>query len=89
MTQQTAIQWLQGQIEAFDPKMNTNEEYEWMFRQALDIEKEQIEKAFSDGQETPLNHPTLPMYSREEYYNDTFDYTDEISMKWKELKNNK
>lgn len=39
----------------------------------LEKEKEQIQKAFSDGQETPLNHPTLPHYSREEYYNDNYN----------------
>ena len=36
----------------------------------LEKEKEDLMKAFSDGQETPINHPTLPHYSREEYYND-------------------
>jgi len=40
---------------------------------SLEKEKEQIQKAFSDGQETPLNHPTLPHYSREEYYNDNYN----------------
>ena len=40
---------------------------------ALEKEKEQIQKAFSDGQETPINHPTLPHYSREEYYNDNYN----------------
>jgi len=39
----------------------------------LQKEKEQIQKAFSDGQETPINHPTLPHYSREEYYNDNYN----------------
>lgn len=38
----------------------------------LPMEKEQIERAFSDGQQTPMNHPTLPHYSKEEYYNDTY-----------------
>jgi nitric oxide synthase oxygenase domain/subunit len=37
---------------------------------SLEKEKKQIEVSFSDGQETPINHPTLPHYSREEYYND-------------------
>ena len=40
---------------------------------SLEKEKEQIQKAFSDGQETPINHPTLPHYSREEYYNETYN----------------
>jgi hypothetical protein len=39
----------------------------------LEKEKQQIRKAFSDGQETPINHPTLPHYSREEYYNDNYN----------------
>jgi hypothetical protein len=39
----------------------------------LEKEKEQIQKAFSDGQETPINHPTLPHYSREEYYDDNYN----------------
>ena len=41
--------------------------------QHLEKEKEQIQKAFSDGQETPINHPTLPHYSRDEYYNDNYN----------------
>ena len=45
-----------------------------MFDKALEKEKEQIQKAFSDGQKTPLNHPTLPHYSREEYYNDNYNH---------------
>jgi hypothetical protein len=40
---------------------------------AKTMEREQIQKAFSDGQETPLNHPTLPHYSREEYFNDNYN----------------
>ena len=40
---------------------------------SLEKEKEQIQKSFSDGQETPINHPTLPHYSREEYYNDNYN----------------
>ena len=39
----------------------------------LEKEKEQLQKAFSDGQETPINHPTLPHYSREEYFNDNYN----------------
>jgi hypothetical protein len=38
----------------------------------LEKEKEQIQKAFSDGQEIPINHPILPHYSKEEYYNDNY-----------------
>ena len=43
------------------------------YAEYLEKEKEQIQKSFSDGQETPINHPTLPHYSREEYYNDNYN----------------
>ena len=46
--------------------------FEETFEQAKAMEKEQIEKAFSHGQETPLNHPIVPHYSGEEYYNETY-----------------
>ena len=47
--------------------------YKDIIKQAKEIEKEQLQKAFSDGQETPINHPTLPHYSNEEYYNDNYN----------------
>lgn len=47
--------------------------YKDIIKQAKEIEKNQLQKAFSDGQETPINHPTLPHYSREEYYNDNYN----------------
>ena len=43
------------------------------YAEYLEKEKEQIQKAFSVGQETPINHPTLPHYSRDEYYNDNYN----------------
>ena len=49
---------------------------EWFldnYKMFIEKEKEQIQKAFSDGQETPINHPTLPHYSRDEYYNDNYN----------------
>jgi hypothetical protein len=42
-------------------------------KRLLEKEKEQLQKAFSDGQEIPINHPTIPHYSREEYYNDNYN----------------
>lgn len=38
----------------------------------LPMENKQIQKAFSNGQELPINNPLLPHYSSEEYYNDTY-----------------
>ena len=66
MKQQTAVEFLiekqkkWGNITPID------------FELAKQMEKEQIQKAFADGQETPLKHPYLPHYSSQEYYNDTY-----------------
>ena len=69
MKQQTAVDWLSEQLR-FTDKEAYAELYETI-QQAKAMEKKQIEIAFSDGQQIPINSPTLPMYSREEYYNDT------------------
>ena len=53
--------------------LNSYETFRQLEFEALEKEKEQLQKAFSDGQETPINHPTLPHYSREEYYNDNYN----------------
>lgn len=83
MVQQTAVEWLkmkfediQSQNRYVNPHKPEPISYEYimfLLDYALKMEKEQIEKAFSDGQETPINHPALPHYSREEYYNDTYN----------------
>ena len=61
----TAVEWLEEKLltEGLDDEF---------VKQAKQMEKEQIERAFSDGQQTPMNHPTLPHYSREEYYKDNY-----------------
>lgn len=70
MAQQTAVEWLR---ELYDSRP-AYEEFilDDEFEQAKEMEKEQIMKAFSDGQETPINNPILPHYSRDEYYNDNY-----------------
>jgi hypothetical protein len=65
--QQTAVRKLINYI----TERGFDLEYE-MEMSFLDLEEEQIMKAFSDGQQTPMNHPTLPHYSREEYYNEQY-----------------
>ena len=67
---ETAVQWLLERVEDVDL---TPEMWEQIKLTALEKEKEQIKKAFADGQETPLNHPITPMYSNEEYYNDNYN----------------
>jgi hypothetical protein len=71
MKQQTAVEWFFRWLE--DNQESTIKEYVEAFEQAKAMEKEQIEVAFSDGQKIPINSATLPMYSREEYYNDTYN----------------
>lgn len=75
MAQQTAISWLKDKLkETYDKEGKLPLAYTLhLVEQAKEIEKDQIRKAFSDGQETPINHPTLPHYSNEEYYNETFE----------------
>ena len=65
---QTAIDWLIDQYKKDDGKFMSG-----VYEQAKEMEKQQLQKAFSDGQETPINHPTLPHYSRDEYYNDNYN----------------
>ena len=72
MEQQTAVEWLVNKIYMVIPNEERNF-LEGLREQAKSMEKEQIEKAFSDGQETPISHPNLPHYSREEYYNETYN----------------
>ena len=68
MAQQTAVDYLIEQLQAPCRGIPSH-----IIEQAKQMEKEQIMRAFSDGQETPINHPTLPHYSREEYYNETYN----------------
>ena len=76
----TAMQELIEKVEhaiSYNVEGGLVEKYTWteLFNDmelALEKEKKQIEVSFSDGQETPINHPNIPHYSREEYYNDKF-----------------
>jgi len=64
------MQELIEHLEANDRK------FTYTYKKAIELlekEKEDLMKAFSDGQETPINHPTLPHYSRDEYYNDNYN----------------
>jgi hypothetical protein len=77
----TAMQELIEKVEhaiSYNVEGGLVEKYTWteLFNDmelAIQKEKEQIQKSFSDGQETPINHPTLPHYSRDEYYNDNYN----------------
>ncbi len=71
MAQQTAIEWFYKQLYE-TPRTIWEEELNQIREQANQMFQEQIMKAFSDGQETPLNNPTLPHYSREEYFKEKY-----------------
>jgi len=76
----TAIQELKESLQSINERYQLKGDANWLMNEVLDLvenslekEKKQIEVSFSDGQETPINHPTLPHYSREEYYNDKYN----------------
>jgi len=64
---QELMQWME------ETEFMVNKGFIDKVHECLEKEKEQIQKAFSDGQETPINHPTLPHYSNEEYFNDNYN----------------
>ena len=75
MAQQTAVEWLVKMLYSPVCKGFIEGRTQIPFHiieQAKAMEKEQIMKAFSDGQETPISNPVLPHYSREEYYNEVY-----------------
>jgi len=75
MAQQTAVEWLVKMLYSPVCKGFIEGRTQIPFHiieQAKAMEKEQIIKAFSDGQQTPINNPTLPHYSRDEYYNEQY-----------------
>jgi|LakMenEpi03Aug12_release.lakeMendotaPanAssembly.Ray.scaffolds.fasta_scaffold1799342_2 hypothetical protein len=75
MAQQTAVEWLVKMLYSPVCKGFIEGRTQIPFHiieQAKAMEKEHIMKAFSDGQQTPMNHPTLPHYSRDEYYNEQY-----------------
>lgn len=71
----TTINWLKTEIYpkmefiSYEDRVAMNK----IFEKAIEIEKEQIIKAFSDGQELSITNPLLPHYSSEQYYNDTYN----------------
>ena len=76
----TAMQELMDKVQSINERYELKEDANWLMNEIIDLienslenEKEQIMKTFSDGQETPINHPTLPHYSRDEYYNDNYN----------------
>ena len=74
------MQELKESLQSINERYQLKGDANWLMNEVLDLvenslekEKKQIEVSFSDGQETPINHPTLPHYSREEYYNDNYN----------------
>ena len=67
MAQQTAVQFLVMRYHQWQGVLKDRD-----IEEAKAMEKEQIQKAFSHGEELPIN-PLLPNYSSNEYYNDTYE----------------
>jgi hypothetical protein len=70
MAQQTAMQIMYDELIAHEYTIPL--ELIVKCKELIDVENEQIMKAFSDGQQTPINNPTTPHYSREEYFKEKY-----------------
>lgn len=71
---QTAIDWLIEQIkdDQFN-KVKTNLEWSEIFKQAKELEKEQIMDAFNSGENSDdYFFPSLKLTESEVYYNETY-----------------
>jgi hypothetical protein len=64
----TAVEWLALRYHHRQGYLSQDD-----IAEAKAMEKEHIMKAFSDGQETPISHPNLPHYSKEEYYEEKYN----------------
>ncbi len=65
---QTAVEWLQGEIEKFIDMGNT---FTKEFEKAKAMEKEQIEQAFREGW-LDGNNPLIFKIENERYYNEKY-----------------
>lgn len=78
----TAVEWLKMKLDdiqsqneyanPYNPEPISYKYIMFLIDYALEMEKEQIMKAFSNGQELPISNPLLPHYSSEEYYNEKY-----------------
>ena len=70
MKKQTAVQWLQKSLHlTFEQKM----QFEGLFQQALEIEKQQIEDAYKKGRNSGQdNYGYGNDISSQQYFNETF-----------------
>jgi hypothetical protein len=74
---QTAVEWLAEQIECFGNKHELQMSWatlEELCEQAKEMEKEQIIKAFDEGQEYEYQYHinSAPKFYSETYYNETY-----------------
>jgi hypothetical protein len=77
MSKQTAVEWLEDQIECFGNKHELQMSWatlDELLEQAKEMEKEQIEEAFANGVDDEYeyhinNHPRT---NSEQYYNETY-----------------
>ena len=71
--EQTALEWFINGLLVSNYITKDSKIMNQFIKKAKKMEKEQIKDAFSFGRETPLNHPDLPHYSSEEYFNDIYN----------------
>jgi len=70
---ETAVEWLIDQVVNLDWKNLQGEEKIKIFKQAKEMEKQQIMKAVDDGFEEGSKFPEdINLYDAEEYFNETY-----------------
>ena len=71
MAQQTAVEWLQSEWQKHDMDTSIRE----LWQQAKAMEKEQIIKAFDEGQEYEYQYHinSAPKFYSETYYNENYN----------------
>ena len=72
--QQTAVEWAFEQISNIDWKYLSDSDRNDLFNQALQMEREQIENAFDEGQEYEYQYHVngIPKFDSCIYFNETY-----------------
>jgi hypothetical protein len=71
---QTAVEWLFNQIkkEMIGIEYDYADEFNQLFEQAKEMEKEQIENAYKEGNHSEMRGGKVIFEKMEQYYNETY-----------------
>jgi hypothetical protein len=68
---QTAVEWLENELQEYF--FHGNGTLEAIWKQAKEMEKEQIMDAYEEGSHTIWNEDTWILVEKQEYYNETYN----------------